>query len=98
MCQDALFESSTINIGSGVRPVDERKKKRDGRMDNALKRDRSVKFHTCAEKSPGNRLLPKFAHRLTKPTLLPVKNLVTIGLEVLYYRLPKNARFLSKRW
>ena len=35
LCQDASFEPSTINIGSGVRPVDERKKKRDGRMEHA---------------------------------------------------------------
>ena len=27
LCQDASFEPSTINIGSGVRPVDVRKKK-----------------------------------------------------------------------
>ena len=67
-------------------------------MDNALKRDRSVIFHACAEKSPGNRLLPKFAHRLTEPTLSPVQNLVMIGFGVFHYRLSKNALFLSKQW
>ena len=62
LCQDALFEPSTINIGSGVRPVAVRKKKKGregkgwmgGKMDNALKRDGSVILHACAEKSPGN--------------------------------------------
>ena len=36
------------------------RKKGEGK-DNTLKRDRSVIFHACAEKSPGNRLLPNFA-------------------------------------
>ena len=36
---------------------------RDGKMDNALTRDISVVFHVCAAKFPGNRLLPKCAHR-----------------------------------
>jgi len=30
LSQEASFEPSTINTGSGVRPVDVRKKKRDG--------------------------------------------------------------------
>ena len=69
-----------------------------GKMDNALKMDRSVIFHVCAEKSPGNRLLPKYAQGLTKPTLLPVQNLVPIGFGVFYHRLFNNDRFPSKRW
>ena len=42
---------------------------KDVRKDGTcVKRDKSVIFHACAEKSPGNRLLSKFANRLTKPT------------------------------
>ena len=54
LCQDASFKPSTINTGPGVRlAVDVRKKKvMEGKMDNALSRDRSVIFHACAEKSP----------------------------------------------
>ena len=75
MSQDASFEPSTINIGSGVRPVDVRKKKgKEGReerwlgLDYALKGNRSVIFHACAEKSPVYLSLPKFVHELTIPT------------------------------
>jgi len=37
LCQDASFEPSTIDIGSGVRPVYVRKKKKgmEGKIDNA---------------------------------------------------------------
>ena len=58
--------------------MDERKKKGDGRkegrkegwlgLDIALKRDRSVIFHACAEKSPGYLSLPKFVHESMLPT------------------------------
>ena len=56
LCQNASFEPSAINIGSGIRPVDVRMEEGDGnkgwkheKMDNALKMDRSVIFHACAE-------------------------------------------------
>ena len=78
--------------------MDERKKKKGYLgLDYALKRDRSVIFHACAEKSPGYLSLPKFVHELTIPTLSPVQNLVTIGSRIFYSRLFKNARFLSKQ-
>ena len=54
--------------------MDERKKKGEGRkegwlgLDYVLKRDRSVIFHTCAEKSLGYLSLPKFVHELMIPT------------------------------
>ena len=57
--------------------MDERKKKKvrkEGRkegwlgLDYALKRDRSVIFHACAEKSPVYLSLPKCVHELTIPT------------------------------
>ena len=73
-----------------------RKKGREGnkgQMDNALKRDRSVILHACAEKFPDNRLLPKFAHTLKKPTLSPVQNLVPIGFWLFHYRLSKKCPF-----
>ena len=63
--------------------MDVRKDKRkgiDGKMDYALKRYGSVILHACAERSNGNRLLPKFAPRLTTPAKLLVQNLVAIGL------------------
>ena len=48
-------------------------------MDNALKRDRSVIYHACADKSSGNRLLPNFAQAITLVWLIYVHNLVAIG-------------------
>ena len=51
--------------------MDERKKKREGRMVRVglcVKRDRSVIFHACAEKSLGYLPLPKFVHELMLPT------------------------------
>ena len=81
MCRDASFEPSTINIG--VQAFDlwtcARKTGREGmegKIDNVLKRVRSVIFHANAKKCSGNRMLLKFAHRLSIPTLLPVQNLV----------------------
>ena len=57
--QDASFEPSTINIGSGVRPEDVRKKKKgykgregmEGKMDNALK-GTEVLYFTHVPRSP----------------------------------------------
>ena len=57
--------------------MDERKKKKgkegrkEGRMVRVglcVKRDRSVIFHACAEKSPVYLSLPKFVHELMLPT------------------------------
>ena len=58
-------------------------------MDNALNRDRRAILLVNAEKSPGNRLLLKLADILTKPTLLPVQNCVTIASEFFNTGCPK---------
>ena len=57
------------NIGSGIRPADVCKEKRDWRKDGKCvkKKQKGYSSRMCPE-VPGNPLLPNFAHRLTTPT------------------------------
>ena len=69
------------------------------KMNNAFLMDRSAIFHVlCREVSRQPIIAQISEYRLTIPTLLPVRNFVTIDSCICYRLLSKNACFLWERW
>ena len=73
--------------------------RKDEKTDIAIRRDSSVRFHTYAQKSSGNQLLPKFIHRLNTPTYRMACEKFGDNLVLGFFitGCQKNTRFLSKQ-